>query len=198
MSHTTIGGTSMLIVRVGFRTPAGSVSAITATFNSVSMTAVPSTLGNTSTISAVIFYLINPTIGTFNVVVSWTTAANYVLAATNIYNCNTAPVNGVNATGTSTASTVTVTSAPTHLVLDLIAAGNQTATLNTAGATSDYNTISTTTDITRGAGSDNPGAASIVTSWTLGGSSGWVDSGCDLIPMSSGGNPVASSPYFWI
>ena len=171
----------ILLVKVSMTDAAAEV--ITITYAGVPLTKRRSL--SLSTLRAELWYLVAPTIGTANVVVTFKTiVAGALVASESWYNVAQAVpfLSGNTATGTSTAPSVTVTSVTGHVVTDCIAAeGNVTATVG-AGQTQRYNAIQSAA--LRGAGSSEAGAASVVMSWTLSSSVAWVSIALSLIPAN--------------
>src|SRR5688572_24220878 len=122
--------------------------------------------------------MIDPPIGTANVVVTFSTSAKAVIGAASFFGVNTTAPHGAFTSneGNTNLATVTVPSAPGELVIDCMAVqGNATTATVGAGQTQLWN------DYTRSVGgavagtaSTEPGAASVAMTWRLSSVDYWV------------------------
>lgn len=130
------------------------------------------------------WYLASAPAGTANVVVTTGVATWFGAVARNVSGVNHsgAVFSGLtSAAGTSTAPSVTVSSAVGDLVLDLVVSdvSGQVFTVG-AGQTLDAAQNSLAGTDTRVAASHEVGAAAVTMSWTLSGSDGWLISGLSI------------------
>lgn len=187
LSHTCAGTNRLLRVNVMHYDSSDDVSGVT--YNGVAMTAVPSGDATNGQYWLSTFYLIAPDTGTHDVIVTVTgnvfdigiTAVSY----TDVH--QSVPLGtAVTATGTSTAPSVTVSSASDELVDDgLIIVNSGSLTVDT-GQTQRVNTTTSNAFI-KYATSTESGAASTVMSWTNGTSQAWVIMAVPIKPVGGGG-----------
>jgi hypothetical protein len=120
LSHTTTSATKCLVVVVSFRS-GSSVGSMSCTYDGVSMTKGPDV--NTATGSpngrSTIYYLINPSIGTYNVVSTTTSNQIVSIVAINTTATSAGPFNSATSTTASVSDSVTTTNA------SLIIAGSE-------------------------------------------------------------------------
>src|SRR3990172_1878325 len=188
-SHTT-GSTAerALVVAVAANNDA------TGTFGDVTYAGTPLTFlgwGTSSGFSVRIWYLLNPPSGANTISISTTVSMAMVGGATSWSGVNQDTPFGTMTGDTQITSTtsITVTSATGEFVLDFLVANNETATVG-AGQTQRWNDIQT---LTRGAGSTEGGAASVVMSCTLRASARWILMGVNLKPSS-----ITSRSLMWV
>ena len=112
LSHTTTSATKCLVVVVSFRS-GNTVGTMSCTYNGVSMTMGPDV--NTATGSpngrSTIYYLINPPVGTYNVVSTTTSNQCVNIVAINTTATSAGPFNSATNTTVSISASVTTTQA---------------------------------------------------------------------------------------
>ena len=170
ISHVVGTGTDRILLVGASTDPVDMTPVPTATYNGVSMTAVPSGLVAAGINRAQWFYLLNPASGTHDIVISWTGGNSYIVAGgisfSGVSQSNPLGTAATNS-GTSTTASVDVTSSSTAVVVDCLAfdrTGTTTATCD-ASQTQQWN-IAVTAD-KRGAASTKSGASTTTMSWTL-------------------------------
>ncbi len=168
VSHTVAAGIDRLLV-VGV----SSVSVgISVTWGGVALTL----LANNSNLGAKvqIWYLVNPAVGTQDVVVTLLASTNSVVGVENFTGVRQGEPFGavVSATGESTAVTATVTTQSGEMVIDVIAADANVTGSAGANQTERWDS-NVSTNIT-GIGSTQAGSDGGVMSYTLSGSAKWV------------------------
>ena len=192
---TVAGADRFLRVGVHWRTTSITVSGIT--YAGVALTRLG---GATVSVNRAVdyWYLIAPTTGTNNVVVTMSAAARTVVGAisrTGVH--QTTPLGtAATASGTSTAPSVTVTSATDELVDDALTASVAGAVLTAGtGQTERYDTFYDPS--IQGGGSDEAGAASVAMDWTINTSQEWCQIGVGIKPAGAAGTsltpPVGSA-----
>jgi hypothetical protein len=187
-SHTVgTGGNRILIVGVSIRNSSSQ------TVSGVTYAGAPLTnIGvrdNGTVVRIEMWGLVNPPSGTANVVVTLSSAADAktVCGATSWTGVHqTTPLGTfVSATGSTNAPTVNATSATTEVVHDTVAAqGTVTATVG-AGQTQRWNAGTSggsAASNVRGAGSTEPGAATVTMSYSLSASASWAIGAVSLKP----------------
>ena len=172
-SHTTSGADRALIVGVSFWN--GSTESITGvTYAGTAMTSIGSALSPNNE-RAQQWKLSNPATGANNVVVSFSSVVDAACGAVSFTGARqtTASLTGTQATatGTSTAPSVNVSSAPGEIVVDTLSSDVGDPDTVGAGQTERWNASSPEAD---GAGSTEAGAATVTMSWTLGASVPWA------------------------
>lgn len=187
LSHTCAGTDRLLRVNVMHYDSSDDVSGVT--YNGVALTPVPSGDATNGQYWLSAFYLIAPDTGTHDIIVTVTgsvfdigiTAVSYI----NVH--QSVPLGtAVTATGTSTAPSVTVSSASDELVDDgLIIVSSGSLTVG-AGQTQHVNTPTSNAFI-KYATSTEGGAASTVMSWTNGTSQAWAIMAVPIKPVGGGG-----------
>lgn len=169
LAHTVgiIGGNRLLRVSVSFVQDASqTVASVTYAGQSMIKKGDATNAGQAR---AELWYLINPSTGLNNIVVTMSAAAEVIVGADSYYEVNQVTPFGtiVTATGTTLAATVDVSSATDELVIDVYAKKNTTEAVSVgAGQTSRWNTSNVGTNGGYGGGSSEPGAASVTMSWT--------------------------------
>jgi hypothetical protein len=194
-SHTCTGtGTDgILIVAAGFgETPPNTMSA---TYNAVAMTAVPSSYKDDGVFDGVqLFYMLVPPTGAHNVVVSYSPNPTGCAAGAVSYtgvNQSTPFGTAATASGSSAIASVSVTSAVGELVIGALASdSNNTITIN--GGTSRWEVESVGGDTSYSQG-DFTGASSVTVRWDQL-NTNWAITGVSLKPVSGGG-AAAQVPY---
>ncbi len=183
-SHTVASGEELLIIRASFRGSSATPSGISFTFNGVACTLVPSASASTSSGRMIteIHYLVNPSVGTYNVVANWTATANWIITVQGVTNSNVAPTGGNSNFATDTTPTVTITSQTNELVIDSVVTNAGVTLTVGAGQTQGTNTETATgsSDL-RAATSRENGASSVTMSWTRSASGTWASVGCSLV-----------------
>ena len=187
-SHTVgTGGNRILIVGVSIRN-SSSQTVAGVTYAGAPLTNI-GVGDNGSVVRIEMWRLVNPPSGTANVVVTLSSAsdAKTVCGATSWTGVHqTTPLGTfVSATGSTNAPTVNATSATTEVVHDTVAAqGTVTATVG-AGQTQRWNAGTSggsAASNVRGAGSSEPGAATVTMSYSLSASASWAIGAVSLKP----------------
>ncbi|MFI3186795.1 MAG: DUF4347 domain-containing protein [Methylococcaceae bacterium] len=190
-SHTVNSGTNrVLFVELSIN----GVSAIanSVTYGGVSMTLVGRAGGNHG---IEIWRLINPTVGTANVVASLAGATPVAGGAATFNGVNQTTPTGtfVSATGTSTTASVTVASATGDVVMDVQYWVNTGANIVGAGQTSQWSR--TTTDNSMlGGSTTEAGAASVTMSSAVNTSSQWEIGAVSIKAAAANSSPVNTMP----
>ncbi len=167
-SHTVASGTDrLLVVELAIDGLGAGVSSVT--YGGVAMTQIGRGTGNHA---VEIWGLVNPTVGTANIVVSFggTTAAAGGATSFNGVNQSTPFGTFVSATGTGTAASVTVASATGDLVIDAQYWKLNTANVNGAGQTTQWSQANASM---LGGSTTETGAASVTMSGSSASSSQW-------------------------
>jgi hypothetical protein len=190
-AHTVGSGSNrILIVGVSIHTT-GSINSVT--YAGVNLTKVGS-ISNIGVISSELWYLVNPASGTHDVIV---TASESVLnlAAGGMSYTGVDQANPLgtyaSATGFSNAMSVDVSSAVNELVVDSVAVWTGLVAAPSAGAgqTQRWNVYQNSAS---GAGSDEPGAATVTMSWSTTGIRYWAIGGVSLKPAAQAGGPTST------
>ena len=191
-NHTCSGHDRYLIVGISSRSGGATVSSVT--YGGVAMTAL-GTAANLSFSVMFMYGLVNPPGGTNQVSVTMSAVSQIVIAAVCFNGVAQTSSTGTfaSATGTNAAPSVNVTSATGELVVDTLAHREASpVTTVTVGAGQfqiwQDNTGATTADIL-GAGSTEPGAATVTMSWTATASARWAIGGISLRPAATRNNP---------
>ena len=187
LSHTVgIGADRVLIVGVSIYNANKSVTSLT--YGGTALTRIGFLDGGTGSNDRrmEMWRLINPPIGTANVVVTFSTSAKAVIGAASFFGVNTTTPHGTFTSneGNTNLATLTVPSAAGELVIDCMAAQGNAATATVgAGQTQLWN------DFTRSVGgavvgtsSTEPGAASVAMTWNLSSVDYWVIGAVSLKP----------------
>ena len=174
-SHTVPSGNNRaLVVTTGHQNETETVNSVT--YGGVALAKAADQISTNT--RATLWYLLSPTVGTANVVITLSASKNLAALAMNLSGVSqTTPIGtAVGATGQSLTPSATVVSAPSEWVVGALASGGdaKTATANT-GQSSLYNTATGTaagdirfvTDI-------KPGAASTSVGWALTASKNWA------------------------
>jgi len=185
-SHTVgTGANRILIVGVSIRN-SSSQTVTGVTYAGTPLTNI-GVKANSTVVRIEMWRLVNPPSGTANVVVTLSAAAKAVCGATSWTGVNqTTPLGTfVSATGSTNTPTVNATSATNEVVHDTVAAqGTVTATVG-AGQTQRWNAVTSgglTSSNVRGAGSSEPGAATVTMSYSLSASASWAIGAVPLKP----------------
>lgn len=184
ISNFTVGSGYLRLLVVGVSSNV-SLTDATVTYDGTSLTEVS---GGSSTCK--LFYLLNPDIGSGDIVLTTSSSGNNVIGATSWFNVNpTTPFGAlVTASAIGTTATVTVTTTTGEVVVDNLHTTDD-ATAATVGA--DQTQRWNDTQVNRiGAGSSQAGADGGVMSWTLTDSDTWVIAAVPIKPMSSDAVPV--------
>jgi hypothetical protein len=191
-SHTTSGSDRILIVGVSIRNES-SETVSTVTYGTGNLTFVGAATNGTAC-RAEIWQLVNPATGANTVTVTLSAGSKFVGGAVTFTGVHQTTPFGtfVPATGTSITPSVNVTSAAAEAVIDTLAQRNSATTAAAdSSQTGRWNDVTsgaggTATNV-RGAGSTEPGAASVTMSWTLSSSRPWAIGAVSLKPS----NPTA-------
>ncbi len=195
-AHTVgAGSNKILIVGISIDQTTTTNVISTVTYGGTALTNIGNTPGSGNTMRISVWRLVNPTTGTAAVVVTpvgGNTVA-FIAGATSYFGVNqTTPLGALaHATGGSGTPTVNVSSAPHDRVVDAVAVGGALVGNSIsvgAGQTQHYN-INTATILGGGmigAGSTEPGAATVTMSWTQNG----VLNG----PWAIGAGPLRPAP----
>ena len=177
------GSDSILIVEVAVKGGSATDPVTSVTYDGQSLTLLGSA-NTANSMSADIWYLLNPTVGTANVNVTLNGSNHFVASATDYFGVNqTTPFGTLEtATGTSSSSpSVTLASAAGQLVVDsLVAQGDaQTITPSASGQTQLWSQATgTAAGDALGGGSYQSGAASVTMSWAEGTNQSWASPQC--------------------
>ena len=156
---------------------------VSVTYGGVALTLVPGTSGTSSDNlqHTELWYLVNPSITPGNIVASWTGTRGYAMGAVSFSGVHqTTPVlNGTYATGNSTTTSVTITSAAGDMTMDTVSQNSGAATPLSAPTQTQRWLDAAPTNVTAG-GSTAPGVATVTHAWTNGSSVPWVSSGVDI------------------
>ena len=153
------------------------------TYNGVGLTELVNHSESGDNAHVEIWYLVAPTTGTHDVVISQSGANDVVGGATSWTGVDQATPFGPTAVadGTASPATVDVTSASSEVVVDVVGARNAATLTVGAGQTQRWNLGAGVID---GGGSSEPGAATVAMSWTLMGTFEWAIAGVSLKPSS--------------
>lgn len=190
-SHTCGGTDRLLLLFVTHYHASNTIAS--ATYNGVSMTAVPNgsaVNGSGYLCFITTFYLIAPPVGTY--IVSVTPSGGlFDFGASSIslsdVHQTVALGTAVNAIGLSTTPTVTASSATDELVVDGLVIINSGTLSVGAGQTSRWN-AATANAFIRYAGSTEGGAASTTMSWSNTTSQFWATVAIPVLPVGGGGS----------
>lgn len=163
--HTTSAGAyRMLMVGFSAQQPAGLITSLS--YNGQNLTKLNSA-ANSSQSRVEIWYLINPPVGTFPVVVNTNLVDNAVIGVQSYTGVNPTTPFGTfaSASGISTTATVNASSAVGELVYGVVAFNNGSTNLAVGAGQAEYWDGTVNSSIA-GAGSTETGAASVTISWT--------------------------------
>ena len=133
------------------------------------------------------FYMVDPNVGTANIIVTLSDNCDAVVIASSYYNIDQARPLGTftAATATSDAPSVAVPCASGDEVVDIVSAGNVTATKDASQDAIDDDLADTT--IRGGSSRETSTGASVTMSWALSASSEWA---IGAVPILGGTKPV--------
>lgn len=176
-SHTVGSGAErMLIVGVALRKNGPVVSSVT--YGGVGLTLIASQLDGGADHRAELWYLLAPTSGTANIVVTLSATVDATAGAISFAGVNqTAPLGSVaGSQGTDQTPSVTIVSAVGEVVADVMSAnGDSGAVAVGANQTQQWNQNTGTSDANEfGAQSTEAGAASVTMSWSLTNANKWA------------------------
>lgn len=183
-AHTCSGSDRLLMLGIAWYDSIDTISSVT--YNSVAMTAVPSSSKSIGQYTVVLYYLTNPASGSNTVAVTFSGGVfDFGGGAISFTGADqTTPLGtAATASGTSTTPSVAVTSASGEIVLDtLIITHSGTLTVD-GSQTQRWN--STGSGYTKYAGSTEGGAASTTMSWSNSTSQDWAITGVAIKPVST-------------
>ena len=194
-SHSCSGSNRLLLVGVVIGVPAGgagdgAVTALTVTYNGVSMTSQGRVHSNASTTGFVeLFSLINPATGSNTVLVTMT----FTTGESFSFECGSISFTGVDqstplgtpvtATGSSSSASVNVSSATGNMVADLVGCGSS---ISSSGQTNRWlANFLTTSSAGNGAQSTAAGAGTVTMSYSVS-ADDWAIMGVSINAGSSG------------
>ncbi len=189
-SHTVaVGSNRLLLVRTSHRD--GNKAVTSVRYGSASLTRVVEQNSPGNSNKATLWSLVNPVVGTAQVVVSLSDAKPVVAAATSLTGVRqTTPIASfVTVSGKDTKpgpASAVVNRAPGDLVVDAITANGDADSLAPAGAQDvQWNSgTGTAGGEVRSAGSSTPGAGAAATAWTLGTGKPWAMVAAVIKPAS--------------
>jgi len=187
VSHT-VGSDNNRILIVGVSTTLDAEESFsdTCTFGGTSLTRLAAKDNGTAAFCS-LWYLVNPSSGTADVVFTSLVTTDIVMGVSSYEEVDLLnPFGSVaRANGTSDAPSVAITSASGELVVDVLAAVNPSSCTVGADQTERWNTNVASSIL--GAGSSEPGAASVTMSWALGSSVAWSILG---VPLRQAAGPL--------
>jgi uncharacterized repeat protein (TIGR01451 family) len=199
-SHTISPGSGRILI-VGLSIDSPNDAVVAATFaNLLPLTPLGQTNGSQSRV--VMYYLINPPVGTYPISINLATTAGIVGGALSFNGVDqSSPIAGfAGNTGNGSVANATVTSSLGGVVVDTVAPKSpQKATAPGANQTSAWNQSASNYS---GAGSTSPGALVVSPSWSLNGSPAWAMGAvalnpaialADIILTASGPNTVLAT-----
>lgn len=127
-SHTTSGSDRILLVIVCTYNSTGGGKVSGVTYNGVPMTLYGTEMAQQSNQHMSVFYLLNPTVGTNNIVATWSVAQTYSWCASASYNGvnqSSFPDNEVNGLGSGTSFGSSITPNESDCLLVMLAMGNR-------------------------------------------------------------------------
>lgn len=175
-SHTIATGASILVVAAGVRDISGAGDSPTftsVTFNGIAMTELTNEVTSDGYLRAGIFYLVDPPVGTFSIVITGSAATGEVYGGSSSwFNVKaSSPFRGFNkATGSTATPTVNITTVASDMAVDSVA--SPTVVVNTVGAGQTVFGIAVP-GVQSGSYEFATGT-SVTMSWTLAGSGTWV------------------------
>ena len=187
-SHTVGAGSDrVLVVATSHRD--GNKNVTNITFNGVTLTQAIQQNGTSSNNQVNIWYLVNPTVTTANVVITVSGSVKIAATAINLTGVyQAAPVSSTAGnSGTSTAPSATVVSASNELVMAAVAANGDALSVASGGGQISLANNGTGTgggDVRMGVDSET-GAASVTTTWTLGASKSWGTASASVRPSGA-------------
>lgn len=193
IAYTVAGSDRALEVGVALWDLAGVAVVSSVTWNGTPLTQKKT--ARSVLVSADIWQLIAPAVGSFNVVVTFSVTAKFVVGVQALRGVNqTTPTRRhASFTGSSTTPAATITSTVEHDTYDVLAANELSADslTATAGASQTQNWNAKTAGLPNarnvlGASSNKAGAVAGAMSWTLSASTDWVLLIMDVLPILSG------------
>jgi hypothetical protein len=188
-THTVSGNNTLLIVSVSINQSNQRESVSSITFNGKAFTVIGAATRNND-VQTELWYRIAPDSGTYNVVVTLTAAARFVAGAISFNGVDQGSPLGTFAgtSGNNSSPSVTVTSEPDGLVVDVLGYANSGPT-STVGAGQTQRWAQVTTNGTassnaRGYSSTEAGATSVTMSWTISAGIKWAISAVPIVPAT--------------
>ncbi len=187
ISHTTSGVDRLMLVGVSINNDSNEI-VTSVTYNGVNL-ALVGTAQEADDARIEIWRLVAPATGTHNVVVTFNQSLQRqaiagVITFTGVDQL--APLGTfAGANGTSGSASVDVPSAVDEVVFGVVAAETPGSLAPGAGQTEHWNIIVGGGGRTAGAGSTEPGAGTVTTSWTLGSADHWAIGGVSVKPPSA-------------
>ncbi len=165
ISHITPSGANRLMM-VGISAQQRAASVTSVTYNGVALTKLGN-LSHSSQTRIEVWYLKNPSIGTFNVVVSNSQSDNAVVGVKTYSGVDlTTPFGTLSsAFGTSTTASVSVSSAVNELVFGVVGFNNGSTNITPGAGQTEYYDKTINSSIA-GSASEKAGAASVTMTWT--------------------------------
>lgn len=192
--HTCATGTGLLLVRLALRGASATPASVTVTYGAASVPLVTGSAATNTTSRAYsgIFALPNPsTASNLELKATWTQSANCVIAACDVFGCDSAPTAGANASGNSASpGTSTSDATPGALAVDSLTVNGGRTLSPGSGSQAAYAQMNTSTganDIAHRA-AIKTSAAPLTMAWSLDTSSNWAASVCVLLPTQAGSN----------
>jgi hypothetical protein len=172
VSHTVPAGTDRYMVVLCNISSAATITATT--YGGVALTNTNDVTAANNSGRLVIFELASPTVGTANFVLTVSSSSSLTACVLTLTDCTTLTALDT-AEGSSTAPSITVVSASTGLVLDILGyALNNVALTVGAGQTSIVEQENIADANRKLAVSSEAGAASVTMSWTMASSGVWI------------------------
>ena len=183
-SHTCSGSNRILLLGITWYDSGDTVSAVT--YNSVAMTAVPSSTVTNGQYTAILYYLLAPTTGSNTVAVTFSGSVfdfgGGAISFTGVD--QSTPLGTANtASGTSTTPSVNISSATDEIVLDTLIITHSGSLTVDGSQTQRWN--STGGGYTKYAGSTEAGASTTTMSWSNSTSQAWGITGVSIKPVAA-------------
>jgi hypothetical protein len=194
ISHTTSGSDRLMLVGVSINND-NSETVSSVTYNGVPLS-LEGSVTQVDDARVEIWSLVAPSIGTHDVVITfstqlWRSATAGVMTFTGVHQTTPLGTFVSNKALSLGPATVDVSSAANELVFDTVGCEQCTSLTVGAGQTQRWNRV-VENGSTRGAGSTEPGAATVTMSWTLGSANDWAIGAIPIKP-SGGGAPVVDA-----
>jgi subtilisin-like proprotein convertase family protein len=175
------GGASNRVLVVGLTFGQGAPTGVSVTYGGVALSLASGTSATNGNAHTEIWYLTSPSTTPANVVATWTGSHDVVMGAVafNGADQSTPIVNGTTASGTSTALSVTITSASGDMTMNTVGTLSVTSPFLSA-PTKTQQWLDTTPTTVKGGGSTAAGAATVTHAWTAGSAVAWTSSGVDI------------------
>ena len=188
------GSSEMLLVGVTFN-PGSTVSGIT--YGGKTLTLVKGA-GDGTYDRAEVWQLLNPTVGTTNLVITFASSATDISVGALVFNGvnQTTPFSAMSTNGgNSTTPSVTIASATGDEVFNLIASRSATSGTTTGSGQVRYWSLPSTGGgyTSLGAASIAPGAGSVTNSWTTPSGTYWSSIAVSIQPAAGGGSGPATN-----